>query len=79
MVNEGFLRCGKMQAGPIAEMPYVPMLRVLGFSPSLWKKIGTLPNDFGGWEEGLKPHSHGMAGLDAMALARTNLEVPRNK
>lgn len=51
------------------------MLRLLGYSPALWMKTHALPNDFGGWEAGLKPQPHGMAGLDAMALARTNLEA----
>ncbi|CAK9000024.1 E4 ubiquitin-protein ligase UFD2 (RING-type E3 ubiquitin transferase UFD2) (Ubiquitin conjugation factor E4) (Ubiquitin fusion degradation protein 2) (UB fusion protein 2) [Durusdinium trenchii] len=64
-----------VEAGPIADLPDVQMLRLLGYSPALWMKTHALPNDFGGWEAGLKPQPHGMAGLDAMALARTNLEV----
>lgn len=59
------------KAGPISELPEVQLLRLVGLSPALWR-TEKLPLDFGGWE---RQSPHGMAGLDAMALARTNLEV----
>lgn len=49
------------------DLPWVQLLRSRGTS---LPKV--LPDDFGGWDD---VGAHGMAGLDALALARTNLEV----
>lgn len=55
------------EAGPVEDLPWVQLLRSRGTS---LPKV--LPDDFGGWDD---VGAHGMAGLDALALARTNLEV----
>ena len=72
LVQLGMEQRGK--AGPISQLPDVQLLRLVGRLPSLWAEVQKLPGDFGGWVEG-REMPHGMAGLDAMALARTNLEV----
>ncbi|CAL1154033.1 unnamed protein product [Cladocopium goreaui] len=64
-----------IEAGPISQLPDVQLLRLVGRLPSLWAEVQKLPGDFGGWVVEGREMPHGMAGLDAMALARTNLEA----
>eukprot|EP00434_Breviolum_minutum_P017740 symbB.v1.2.015657.t1/scaffold1175.1/size133920/3 len=63
-----------IEAGPISSIPAVHLLRSVGTTlPAAL--LAPPSSDVGGWGVGFPAVPMGMAGLEAMALARTNLEV----
>jgi len=62
------------EAGPMSSIPAVHLLRSVG--TTLPAALLPSSSDVGGWGVGCPAVPMGMAGLEAMALARTNLEVP---